>query len=46
MTMWEISACIDGVNKANRVEQHVEPPSNEEFDAMLERYDHSRATAQ
>ena len=46
MTIWELSACIDGVNYANNPEGKLEPPSNEEFDQMLLDYDHLRATPQ
>jgi hypothetical protein len=37
MTMWELAASIDGFNLANGGELPLEPPSNDEFDAMLER---------
>jgi Phage tail tube protein, GTA-gp10 len=36
-SVWEIAACIRGHNKANGP-GGPEPPSNEEFDAMLERH--------
>ena len=44
--MWELAACIDGVNYANNPEAKIEPPSNEEFEAMLAAYDHLIATKQ
>jgi hypothetical protein len=44
MTMWELSACVDGVNFANDPEGSIEPPSNDEFDQMLVDYDHLIAT--
>jgi len=46
MTVWELAACIDGVNAANNPESKLEAPSEEEFEKMLEDYDHSQATAQ
>jgi hypothetical protein len=36
-SVWEIAACIRGYNKANGA-SGPEPPSNDEFDAMLERH--------
>lgn len=38
--MWELAACIDGVNYANDPERKPEPMTNEEFDQMLRDYDH------
>ncbi len=46
MTMWELSACVDGVNYANNPETKIEPPTDEEFEQMLENYDHLLATPQ
>jgi len=46
MTMWELAACIEGVNVANNPEQKLEAPTDEEFDKMLEEYDHLRAPVQ
>jgi hypothetical protein len=40
MTMWELAACIDGVNQANSPSTNVEPPTDEEFEAMLAQYEH------
>jgi hypothetical protein len=37
-SVWEIAACVRGYNKANGAGELTEPPSNEEFDAMLERH--------
>lgn len=34
--MWEIAACIDGINRMNGGSQ-IEPPTDEEFDDMIER---------
>jgi hypothetical protein len=46
MTMWELAACIEGVNYANNPDAKVEPPSDEEFEQMLATYDHLGATKQ
>jgi len=46
MTMWELAVCIDGVNDANSPEASVEAPTDEEFDKMLEDFDHLRAARQ
>jgi len=46
MTMWELAACVDGVNYANNPDKTIEPPSSEEFDQMLLDYDHLRAPVQ
>lgn len=46
MTLWEMAACVDGVNYANRSEDKVEPPTDEEFERMLDGYDHLNATPQ
>jgi len=46
MTLWELAACIDGINYANNPEGKLEPPTDEEFAAMLEAYDHAQATRQ
>lgn len=46
MTLWELAACVDGVNYANNPDGRIEPPTDEEFDKMLEEYDHLRATVQ
>jgi hypothetical protein len=37
-SVWEIAACIRGYNKANGASGGPEPPTNDEFDAMLERH--------
>jgi hypothetical protein len=44
--MWELTACIEGVNYANNPDAKVEPPTDEEFEKMLVDYDHLRATKQ
>jgi len=36
MTLWQFAACIDGWNRAHQPEDKLEPPSDEEFDAMKE----------
>jgi hypothetical protein len=47
MTMWELAACVDGVNYANNPEgDKFAPPTDEEFDKMLEAYDVAQATRQ
>jgi hypothetical protein len=46
MTLWELAACIDGVNYVNNPDPKVEPPTDEEFERMLVDYDHLRATKQ
>lgn len=46
MTLWELSVCIDGVNRSNNPEAEIEPPTDEEFEKMLEEYDHLRAPVQ
>jgi hypothetical protein len=46
MTMWELAACVEGVNYANGPSDAMEAPTDEEFDRMLEAYDHSHATRQ
>jgi hypothetical protein len=46
MTLWELFACVDGVNYANSPGDKIEPPTDEEFEQMLENYDHLRATVQ
>lgn len=35
VTLWEIVAAVDGYNRANGGEAPIEPPTDEEFDAML-----------
>lgn len=35
-TLWEVIAYIDGHNRAN--ESRVEPPTDEEFEEMLEQH--------
>ena len=47
MTLWELAACIAGVNYANDPERAkpTEAPTDEEFDQMLIDYDHLRGTA-
>lgn len=45
MTLWELAACVDGVNVANEIEGGaLEPPTDAEFDAMLAA-DAARSTA-
>jgi hypothetical protein len=46
MTLWELAACIEGVNYANNPDRKVEPPTDEEFDKMLEAWDELNATKQ
>ena len=46
MTMWELAACIDAVNAMNNPDASLEPPSDEEFERMLEAYDVAHATRQ
>ena len=46
MTLWELAACIDGFNYANNPDKKVEPPSDEEFEKMLEAWDEINATKQ
>jgi hypothetical protein len=35
-----MNAAVEGFNRANSLETKVDPPSDEEFDAMLERHLH------
>jgi len=44
--MWELATCVDGVNRANNPDAEIEPPSDEEFEKMLEAYDVTFATRQ
>lgn len=44
--MWELAACVEGVNYANNPDKSVEPPTDEEFDKMLEMWDEQYATKQ
>lgn len=37
-SLWEFSAALSGWAKANGAEEKLEAPSDEEFDAMLERH--------
>jgi transposase len=46
MTMWELAACVDGFNRANAPSEDLAPPTDEEFDRMLEAYDAAHATKQ
>jgi hypothetical protein len=46
MTMWELAVCVDGFNRANSPGPDLEPPTDEEFEKMLEDYDVSQATRQ
>jgi len=46
MTIWELAACIDGFNAANTVQDQLAPPTDEEFEKMLEAYDIAHATRQ
>ena len=45
MTVWELSACVDGELREQSAGK-VEPPTDEEFEQMLENYDHLIATPQ
>lgn len=36
MTFWQLSACIDGFNKANGAKEAIPAPTDAEFDALLE----------
>lgn len=36
MTPWELAACVQGYNVVHGGEQAVEPPSDEQFNKMLE----------
>ncbi|MFK4622572.1 hypothetical protein [Bradyrhizobium diazoefficiens] len=36
MSFWQFRACIDGFNKANGAEEVIPPPTDAEFDALLE----------
>ncbi len=38
MTVWELAACVQGYNRSQGAAAPVDPPSNEEFDAMVEQY--------
>ena len=44
--MWELAACVDGVNYANNPDKKPEPLTNEEFDEMLAAWDEHQATRQ
>jgi hypothetical protein len=46
LTLWELAAAIDGHNKAQGGDVPMEAPSDDEFEQMLEAYDHSQATEQ
>lgn len=46
MTLWELMACVDGVNYSNNPEGDIEPPTDQEFEQMLLDYDHLRAPVQ
>jgi hypothetical protein len=37
MSFWQLNACVDGVNEANSGGPKIEPPSDEEFEAMQQR---------
>src|SRR5215471_3368455 len=39
MTMWELTACVAGFNRANSADADLSPPTDEEFQQMLEAYD-------
>lgn len=39
MSLWEFQACVDGWVKANGGGK-TEPPTNEEHDALVERFKH------
>jgi hypothetical protein len=34
--MWQFAACVDGWNKVHGAEPPMEPPSDDEFDRMVE----------
>jgi hypothetical protein len=36
MSFWQFRACIDGFNKANGAEEAIPPPTDAEFEALLE----------
>lgn len=38
MTLWELSAAVDGWNRANGAQDSLEPPTEEEFEDMLLRH--------
>lgn len=44
MTMWELAVCVDGVNYANTPDdaKNLVPPTDEEFEKMLDDFDHLR----
>jgi hypothetical protein len=35
-SFWQLGVCVDGFNKANGAEDKIEPPTDAEFDALLE----------
>jgi hypothetical protein len=39
MSLWEFAACVEGWRKANSPSERLEPPSPEEFAAMVEDYE-------
>jgi len=39
MTLWQFAAAVDGWNRTHGGEEKPEPPTDEEFDEMLRRYD-------
>ncbi len=41
--MWELAACVDGYNYVNNPETKIEAPTDEEFEKMLQDYDHLMA---
>jgi hypothetical protein len=45
MSLWEFTACVDGWNRAHG-DNKPEPPSDEEYDALLAQFDHENAQAQ
>lgn len=36
MSFWQLGVCVDGFNKANGAEEKLAPPTDAEFDALLE----------
>lgn len=36
MSFWQLGVCVDGFNRANCAEEQIRPPTDAEFDALLE----------
>jgi hypothetical protein len=36
LSLWQFAACVDGWNKAHGGEPEPEPPSDDDFNAMIE----------